>query len=404
MFDKTRTYLKEGNLYYGLEITGHPKEIVFHFCEIKRKGTELFISNSMSHTTLSSIAKSIKKNAPFILTLNTSDVITKITDSKLSKSPEAIVHEQFPNLDFNAFYYELVQNNNLPLVAILKKEKLHAYLNQLSALKINVCKIAIGIAPITTIISYLTTDTLCISTNKLQFENGVLQKIHPFSEAQTIVPTTYEINGLTVSSASIIGFASVLNFISESESSTNFSDTQVVLATEFKNKRYFEVFLKISIAMLLVVLLINFLVFNYYFQEVTSLQNIASFNSTNKKILLELQDEVHTKEKRVEAILASSNSKSSFFLDQLAMGIPNSIQLSELVYQPLLKPIRESKPVEINEKTILISGISKNSSDFSQWIQTIETLHWVKQTQTLDYDFENTTSSNFSLKLTINEE
>ena len=45
--------------------------------------------------------------------------------------------------------------------------------------------------------------------------------------------------------------------------------------------------------MLLVVLLINFLVFNYYFQEVTSLQNLASFNSVNKKILLELKKEMN---------------------------------------------------------------------------------------------------------------
>ena len=217
-------------------------------------------------------------------------------------------------------------------------------------------------------------------------------------------PIAYDLNELTVTSNSILSFASVISFIAKKyQSSTNYNDIQFNLTSEYKMSRYFDLLLKSSLVAVLVLLLINFLIFNFYFEKVNSLQTIASFNQSNKKTLLELQEEVQKKEKRVENILSSSISMSSFYLDQIALGTPNSINFTEIKFQPLLKPVSEAKQIEIDQNIILITGISNNNQQFSKWIQDIENLYWVKQTQTLDFDFENENSSSFSLKVTIDE-
>ncbi len=404
MFKNINTYINEGKLFYGLEICERENSITFHLTEIVRKGEELFIAKTLSESNLSNLANSIKKNKPVLFTINTSNVITKISKGSLLKNPEALVHEQFPNLDFNTFYYELVQDHSATVISIINKERLQAYLNELAAQKINPSKIILGISAITSITKFINTDNLIISNSKLQFEYNILIKNSVISSDINSNSISYDLNALTVSANSILGFAGVLNFLStKNDSSTNFTNIQLGLSNKFKYKRHFDLLLKTSLAAILALLMINFLVFNYYFEEVNSLQNIASFNESNKKTLIDLKEEVTAKEQRVEAIALSSNSKASMYLDQIALSLPASISLTEIIYQPLNKPIRDAKAIDIEKNSIVISGISNSSLEFSEWTQTIENLNWVKQSQTLDYYYENTNSSLFLLKISINE-
>tara|TARA_R110002012_G_scaffold294098_1_gene490040 strand:+ start:25717 stop:26934 length:1218 start_codon:yes stop_codon:yes gene_type:complete len=404
MLERFIKIFNEGSLYYGLEIAEHNNELTFYLSEIKRKNNELSIKKMLSETNLASISSTIRKNTPVILTLNTSEIVTKIIASPSSKNPEIVVREQFPNLDFNSFYYSFTQNDGYALVSILKKGNLESYLENISNTKITICKVIIGISEIDTIVSYLKSDVLQVSNSVLYFENNKLKDSHKLSSTEIDKPKTYNLNEITISGQSILGFASVLTFIAKKRKTiTNFDEKEENLITEFKGKRYFDILLKLSLGGIFTILLLNFLIFSYYFEEVNSLKSVASFNNENKKVLIDLKEDVERKEKRVETIFSSSNSKSSFFLDQIALNIPNSLSLSSLEYQPLLKPIRESKDIQIGRNTIIINGNSNNSQEFSEWIQTLETLKWVQQIQILDYDYENASSSLFSIKIEMNE-
>ncbi|MEC7263730.1 MAG: PilN domain-containing protein, partial [Bacteroidota bacterium] len=149
------------------------------------------------------------------------------------------------------------------------------------------------------------------------------------------------------------------------------------------------------------VLLANFLVFNHYFKKSERIRTNLALDSENKKNLTMIRDKVNEKEKKVDAIVSFSNSRTSFYLDRLAASIPESILLTEVQYQPLQMPVQVSKPVLLQEHTILVLGSSASSNDFSTWITQLESLDWVEKVETMDYDYRNNNSSEFKVQISV---
>jgi hypothetical protein len=404
MLKKIKKYFNEGNIFYGLEISGANKELNYHLCETKRVQDELSVTKALNATSLNLISKSIKKNAPLVVIINTSDVISKIIENLAFKDIESLVHNYFPNLDFNAFYYEVIQSEHLNIISIIKKDKLETYINELQLNNYSVATFSIGISSIANVLKYFNQNTIYASNFYLKLDDQKVKKyIQSTSDEQT-QSFTYKINDLEISSSTILGFSNILNFIQSKN--TYFSNTTKYkdqILFDFKNKRYFNFLLKSSLILILSILFLNFLVFNFYFTEVNLLQSSTNLNFVNRDNFTELKEEVDSTEKRVEGILGSSISKSTLYLDQIAESVPYTILLTELTYQPILKPIRSSKKIEVDQYILLVSGISSNSEAFSNWLQKLESYSWIKKSQTLDYDYVNSMNSNFSIKLTIYE-
>ena len=78
--------------------------------------------------------------------------------------------------------------------------------------------------------------------------------------------------------------------------------------------------------------------------------------------------------------------------------------LSEIKYQPLAKPVRENKPILLEDGVLLVSGISKDVNDFSFWIEELEKYEWVTSAETLDYDYAGKTTSTFLIEIGFHED
>ncbi|WP_308990634.1 hypothetical protein QLS71_004040 [Mariniflexile litorale] len=159
--------------------------------------------------------------------------------------------------------------------------------------------------------------------------------------------------------------------------------------------------MKFGLVFILIGLLFNFFVFNYYFEAVHSLQQTSQINQTTKQKLLELNGSVNKSQKMVDDMLKSSSSKSSFYVNAVIQGLPNSILLTEVNYQPLLKRIKSGQSIETDHNTMLVSGESNHSESFSKWIADLEVIDWVEKVEILHYEDTSTLVSNFSLKLII---
>lgn len=155
---------------------------------------------------------------------------------------------------------------------------------------------------------------------------------------------------------------------------------------------------------ILSLLLINFLVFNHYFNEVNSLQQTSMLNQSTKQKIMELNVDVNKTQKMADDMLKSNSSKSSFYTNSIIQGLPNSIILSGLIYQPLLKSIKPGQSVETNINTIIISGESNNSEQFSKWIGDLEAIEWIKKVEISNYEDVSKSLSNFNLKINIRDD
>lgn len=404
MIDFIITYIKQGYSFYSLEIYEFQGVLSYQLLEVKRKKEALFISKEITFSSLGQLSSEIKKDIPVFLVINTNEVITKIGNTLNMQHSEAIAQTAFPSLDLDTFCYEIMLSKNTYMASILKKEKLNNYVQSLSELKINLMNISLGISNIRSILDYFTTNTIHLNNLSIVIHEHVISSINPLSTALEQQVVHYDLNNLVVSNKSLLGFASILNGISNQiESSSNFENIRIELKSEFQYKRYFNLLLKTGLAFILGLLFINFFVFHQYYQEVSTLQLDASLNDAHKNRLSYLKNIVKSKEERVANILSAANSKTSFYLDQIAQKLPHTILLNEIQFQPLLKPVRESKPIEIATNTVLISGDVSNGEVFSYWIESLEKFPWAKKVETLAYGYGTINRANFSIKITLYE-
>tara|TARA_R110000737_G_scaffold96089_1_gene130141 strand:- start:322 stop:711 length:390 start_codon:yes stop_codon:yes gene_type:complete len=126
-------------------------------------------------------------------------------------------------------------------------------------------------------------------------------------------------------------------------------------------------------------------------------------NNSQKENLVLLENVVKKKQERIETISIISNSKTTYYMDQLAQTIPETILLNNINYQPLLKSIQDNKPILLERQVILVSGISKDINEFSKWIEQLEGQNWIVSTETLDYDFVSDTTSDFLIEIKIDD-
>ncbi len=405
MLSPLKTYLNEGSVYYGLEVYEQGKNVLFNLLEVRRKKQELFIGGQHTFSTMEEVPKHVKKDAPLFVVFATQSVLTKVVAANTGQEHEAIVHGSFPNLDFSTFYYQLVPMEETTVVNICKKEHLDLYLNRLMELKLPVTGFALGISPFAALLDFLTEDSMPTSTYRVQLQNRSIQEVRPIEGSEPAQKTHYDLNGLSLPHTHLLVFASILGMLSKGvEGFNNFGEELQGLQKEFRNKRHFGLLLKSSLIFVLSLLLLNFLVFTYYFQKVETLQNTSALNRDSKSKLVALKRALESKEERVNTLLATTNSKATLYVDQMAMSLPVSMLFTEIQYQPLEKPMRPKKPIQLLVGTITVRGTASNGNDFSSWVETLESFAWTKSVETQDYDYGNRGLSNFTLKIEIHDE
>lgn len=400
MLDSIKTYFTKGNTFYGLEIYQIDGVVQFQLLQATKKKGELVIMDTHSFDKLETLPNLAKASVPIYLIYNTDSVVTKHTTSNFED--RAAVEQVFPGLNFENFFYQISKLKDLSYISVVKKQDVENYLAQLKKMKFNVGGFSLGPCSLSTIVDYLDSDFIFTNTDKLVI-NGLSDANLSISKKNSSV-STYNINGLSVKNTEIMAFSGVLSFLTSNTTvASNFSDVGRNLQSEFANSRTFNILLRSSLALILIVLLLNFMFFNFYFEKVQLSKENLAFENENKKNLTVVRNRVNEKEKKVDAVLSLSNSRTSFYLDKLGASLPKSILLTELLYQPLTKPIQESKPIQLDENRILVMGTSISGEDFSSWITHLETIEWIASVETMDYDYKNKNTSYFKIKISVAE-
>nr|WP_298927861.1 hypothetical protein [uncultured Allomuricauda sp.] len=400
MLDIVRTYFTKGNAFYGLEVYQIGNNVKFHLLEVVKKKGELVIVNSQSFEELQLLVDFAKPSAPICLIYNTDSVITKQTGAESNFEDKGAVEQLFPGLNFENFFYQISNLGDLSYISVVKKQDVETYLVRLKEMRFKIGGFSLGASSLSRIANYLNNDFILTNRGKVVLNNISDTNLSASTEKSS--SSSYDINGLNVKHTEVLAFSGILDFLTRNVKDTsNFVDVVESLQNEFANSRTFGILLHSSLVFILLLLLSNFFLFNFYFDGVQSSKENLAFENENKKSLTVIRDRVAEKEKKVDAVSSLSNSRTSFYLDRLGITIPKSILLTELLYQPLTKSIRESKPILLDENTIFIMGTCVNSEDFSSWITHLETIEWIESVETMDYDYKNKNTSNFKIKISV---
>jgi hypothetical protein len=381
-----------GKKFIGIEcFTEHnTNRYAFVQVEKKKNNLEITASNVIDEDGL----KKYKAKHLAALIINTNQVLQKVVDST-DLNDKKILQKAFPNIKSDDFYYEIWRKKTVSLIAICRKTYVDELVKKISQ-DFRISAIGLGVCPVANLTSF--TDNNFVSTNTHTV--GITDESIFYATAANNISST--INGLNISSNNLNAFSAVLGLLTNKteQFGSNTSDFNKELYNNAYQQVFFEKTITFSIGIIITLLLINFLIFNYYFRKVTELESTISVSKSELISINTIAKKIKEKEARLNNFTRNAASKSSLLLNNIGRSVPSTVQLSEITYKPLFKNIRESEKVSFQDSILLISGKVLNNSDFTDWVNDAQQIKGIKKI-TITHFGKQDTDTEFSVKAEI---
>ncbi|WP_179317212.1 hypothetical protein [Winogradskyella undariae] len=397
MLNRILNYFEYGNHFCGIEHYSNNGRDILQLCLLKQSKNELNIELAAKVETIEQASKKLSKNQHVVLIINTDKVLSKTIESEQNDALK-IVYKAFPNINLDDFYFEVLTENNTHFISLCRIDYIEPILKKYTEQNIHIIDISFGNTIISSVKSFIDSSTIHTSNAITIIKDSYIVQIKKHEVEHNI----YNINGLTLPNDQILSFSAALqSVLNNSVTKTNFAEKKTSLTKNFKHVHFFSQFLKFGGLFVLVLLLANFFFFNHYFNKVNDLKQVSKINQSTKAQILKLDEIVSKKQKKVDDLLKSNGSKSSFYSDRIMQSLPQSILLSEFNYQPLLKRIKADKTIELEQNSISVSGVSSDSDAFSNWIALLEQDYWIDKVEIIDYGTTSSYLSDFSIKIVL---
>jgi Tfp pilus assembly protein PilN len=390
MFRHQVTY---GSVFTAIEISHNSQ---YNLLSLKKKKNALEIVQKEQYQDQDSLFLALKGIKHVFLVINNEQVLTKdVTSHHIAK--ESTVKVAFPNITLDDFYYGVLDHGTSSLVSICRKEAVESILDEFQNKGISIIQFSLGDTNFSKLLPFLNDFNFYTSRGLFEVNNG--EVIHWKKSEETT--KTYEVNGLLVESHHLLPLAGVISYCSGLETSQEDS-IQRGLVQEFNQKRIFQLGTRLGLGFLLVLLLINFFVFSSYRNQKAALSDELSMNEVYKKQLVSLDDLVAKKKRLVEGMNSVSNSKVIWYIDQIAQSVPKTISLENLSYQPTTRSLKKDTPLTFKTDQVVVSGIAKDDTDFTNWSSSLEQTKWVDKLSNMELDGESSkyTAFSFTIHLT----
>lgn len=396
MFDTIKTYLTYGNRFCGLELGTKEGEEIAYVTNTKKSKQQVDLDETFQIKGQNDVFKKLNKNTPVYLVINNDQILFKEVPN-VGDDVSKKIDLAFPNINLEDFYFELVDQNSKSFVAICRKAYVGQVMNEFVQRQIPVVNVSLGQGLCTTMSKYLDNGSVQSSNANVFIEDNIISKIEPIVNS---VIQKYNINGIEISNFDFLSFCGALLIIRDNyHPASNLDQLKEQLKSSYIQKRWFKQGFRIALFTILGVLLINFMVFNHYFNSVNTLKETVLVNEATKQNMLVLNDEVSKLQKKVEDMFRNGSSKSSWYINQLVQSLPETVMLSVLNYQPLSKKIRLNQPILTENNVINVLGESSDSNKFSLWMAQLETMPWIEKVEIANYQDVAKERSEFQIKI-----
>lgn len=382
-----------GNHFLGIEVFSENNSEKGNYIVVEKKKDSLIVSDNSNFENITDISLGNYSDLPTVLSIYTDKVLIKETEL-VEKNDLILVKKTFTNLNFEDFYFDVWRLENKSIISIVRR----SYVDEMVKLfqeshQLKIISVAIGVSSIKHLIPYLFEENILLNTKTFNIQNATI------TSTEKTATTIYPINGINIKSDNLISFSSIINFINRTKNGSIDELNSNLYNTFFQNT-FFKKYVKFFIFFILGILLINFLFFNYYYNQFNEISILNTSEIENKQKIENLKKLIIDKEKNVNELSLSNTQKISFILNEIGKSVPNTIIFNELYFQPILKKGNTETLTKYSEKNILISGISNNNTEFTNWIEKLSTFKNIKEVVILKFEKEDETTS-FKINILI---
>ncbi len=366
------------------------------YCIVSESKGNLSIDDYKQIASLGDLKNIVKDKALYL------NISGKVVLEKIIQEIDHEAESAFPNSELNDFYYQLFEQDSHTISSLIRKEKAAVIIESLMNLDLNPIALSIGISISSNAfqnISELNNEFYCLLGKEIKLNKSQILSIDNSKNESD----SFYIDNNNLTQNEFIAFASAMSFLFEEGN----IEVYKVLENQKENFLYKQIFDKLKIAIpvfFLVVLLINFLLFSNLLSKNELLTQGDSLNKTSINQLEVLKNDVKRKQDFLKETNWLSQSKVSYYADQIGLLLPSKIALIKLdIFPAKLIKKNNTKEYRFDNKTIFIEGYSDNLEELNKWKLLLQKQKWIQDIELVFYKQETERKSiSFELKLNLN--
>lgn len=211
--------------------------------------------------------------------------------------------------------------------------------------------------------------------------------IHSFHAAGVENETTYSIGGDSITSGLLPLYGDIVAFFSGDR-----VNNPIIAKSreEYVYGRLIKYLGVTSLGVVLLLLLVNFFIWDSLRQRSTALTSEVASNVQLLSQLEEKKLELKEKESLVAQYIGT-NEKTHYawYADRLGATLPSGIHLTGMDIQPINRKLKNGVPIEYQSRLIEVEGNAENMSQISEWINAIRKENWAKQVELISFHSDN---------------
>lgn len=314
---------------------------------------------------------------------------------------EQSLSELLPGFQDKHYFHQLEAiGQGRQLLTLVRKDLIEEFLKDPEMEKLHVGGLFIGPSPVIRLSSYLEMDNgdvqldgYCLSFKGKQLEHVRRNTAESSDNAIDFAGTRIRTGELVSLTCSILAFGN--------QQAYTYGD--LVLRNGLKATFYAywgRAVLRIGLGVLLVLLVVNFLLFDHLFKQKTSLESELASNNTLLRDLNNLNALVEQKQNFIKENKLDEFYYLSYFADQLGLPVPEDVRLDKLVFNSVEQKIKPNQAIIFRKGTLVCEGTAETVESYRQLISQLKGESWVKRFLNQNYIYKpGDAKASFKLEL-----
>lgn len=361
----------------------HEGQEHFYFTKTKKEKGELVIDVIQHFDSIKEIP--LEKSCPVMLIMTGKGLLSRNIPAIDEKTDDELIQTLLPNAKPENF---LVQRSTF-LVYAIRKERIETYTDHLKRRGGYVVGIFLGhvcLEQIAKVIDNASLNEAVFRNKRLSCQDGTLTNVSVSQEEET---QSIYIDNIEISSHAIMGFGAALYYFT---GSTPHPLTHIISdeISEFKQYQIYKTAGIAGIAFFLVILLINFFVWQSTATQNNELQTSLNASKQQLEKKRRLEDDLKKKQSFLNQAGWMEPSKASFYIDRLISSMPVQIKLTKTACFPVdYTATKKQRHVVYNHNLIEVEGNCMHAVELNPWVHAIKSFEWTKEAIVTDYTYDS---------------
>ncbi|NQX41320.1 Fimbrial assembly protein (PilN) [Pedobacter steynii] len=327
-------------------------------------------------------------SGPLALTITGKGLLVKKT-ARLEQVTEQGLQHLFPQMKLSEFYVQHFPTGTCSFIAVIRKEIVNAMISAFKLKSVDIVLLSLGPFVVDQVVPQINSygAQLKFDGHHITFDGDKNWQEYSFSAGEhAAFPLKIDIE--SIPEKYLLAYASAFQFTLHEQLnlievlSAEIKQNLVDYAAKLKFKKHGMLIL----LFFFVLLMLNFLVFNYYNSDNQELMSKAGQKSYVFENRQKMEEDVKVKEGMVQKLGWNKGYSYAYLCDQLGQTLPKEIKLEEMQINSLYGTGSGLlKAPQLDNGSMRIKGQTSSVYAVNDWIYTLKEKQWVKEVKLEKY-------------------